>query len=58
MKKPWESEKIWLAVLGLMTLVTLGVTHVIELDGYQVLGVIAALILGRAWEGVAARRSP
>jgi hypothetical protein len=53
---PWRSEKIWLAVIGLGTLVALGVTDVIRLEGYDVVAVVAALILGRAWEGVAARR--
>lgn len=54
---PWRSEKIWLAVLGVAALTALALGGVIELAGHDVAGLLGALILGRAWEGAAARRA-
>jgi hypothetical protein len=48
------SEKVWLAFLGLAALVALGTLGIVQVQGIDVVGLIGALILGRAWEGVAA----
>ena len=57
MKKPWESEKIWLAVLGMATVVGLSAMGAVsDLSATHVVALVGALILGRAWEGAAAAR--
>ena len=56
-RPPWMSEKIWLAIIGLAALVALAVVGVIRLEGYDIAGIVAALILGRAWEGAAATKA-
>lgn len=53
-RPPWLSEKVWLAFLGLAAIVVLGTMGVIQVAGAEIVGIVAALILGRAWEGVAA----
>ena len=58
MKKPWESEKVWLAVIGLAALVTAGALGVVQVAGIDIVGIVGALILGRAWEGAAASAGP
>ncbi len=57
MKKPWESEKVWLAVIGLGTIVGLSALgEIADLTAWHVVTLVSALILGRAMEGAAAAR--
>ena len=58
MKKPWESEKVWLAVIGIGAIVGLAALGQIEdLTAWHVVTLVSALILGRAVEGTAAARN-
>jgi hypothetical protein len=57
-KKPWESEKVWLAIIGLGTIVGLAALgQVADLNAWHVVTLVGSLILGRAWEGAAAAKS-
>ena len=53
---PWRSVKVWYTVIGVGLLLALALTGTIALEGFEVTGIVMALIVGRAWEGAAARR--
>lgn len=55
-KKPWESQKVWYAILGCAVLVALSVTGQVDLEASHVTGIVMALIAGRAYEGAAAAK--
>ena len=58
MKMPWESEKIWLAIIGLGSVIGLSALGAVsDLSASHVVALVGALILGRAWEGAATARS-
>jgi hypothetical protein len=57
MKKPWESEKVWLAIVGIGAVVGLSALGAInDLSASHVIALVGALVLGRAWEGAAAAK--
>ena len=53
MKKPWESEKVWLSILAVAALVALAQTDAIVLQADHIVWIFGALIGGQALEGFA-----